>query len=312
MIGRRGVIAGALGLAGGLSGIGAAAAPARGKRAPADLTGVWTNSSYTPLERPKEFSRLVVTPKEAEAWEAPRRALGGRLQSPTTEIGQSESEFIEMGAGLMRVRGEIRSSLIVDPADGKVPVRPDLLAQIKATAGKRFDHPEERPAFERCLASSGSGAPIVPAMDANLTHIVQTGDAVLIVSEKLGEARVVHLGGRPRGPQVPSWTGTSHGRWEGATLHVETTGLRPGLTDRFFFFLSDRSRVTERFVRSGPDELHYAFTVDDPVVCTQPWSGELVFTRTAGRMFEYACHEGNYGLPGILGGARREEAEGRR
>ena len=284
---------------------------ARADRGRRSLTGVWTNATYTNLQRPKDFTRLKLTPAEAEAYEAPRRALSGSLPSPPDALGQAESEFQDRGAGLLRVRGEIRTSIIVDPTDGRIPytkaAREKLGTDIALPRG--LDNPEQRQDFERCLATPGTGAPIIPSQDGNVTAFVETKDALVIVCEKLNDTRIVRIGGRPPAQPIPSWSGTSVGRWEGDTLVAETTGLRPGISDRYLFWLSDQSRVTERFTRIGPNVILYAFTVEDPLLFTQPWGGEMIFTPAHGNIYEYACHEGNYGLPDILQAARRAEGK---
>jgi hypothetical protein len=302
MIDRRGVLLG-LGAAAGACSATAAAPPSK-------LEGVWTSASYTDLQRPKELSHLVLTPAEAEAYEAPRRALHGMLPS-TDAVGQVENEFIDRGEGLARVKGQIRSSWIVDPPDGRIPFSAWALARgyEKFPAPQGADDPEARIATERCLGSATAGAPMAPTPDTNLIQIVQTRDAVLILSEKYHDARIIRLWTKtPPAPLPPSWLGDSTGRWEGATLVVVTCGLRPGVVNRnFSICVSDGTRVTERFTRLGPKALFYEFTVSDPLLYARPWRAETSLQATDQRMFEYACHEGNYSLPGILAGARREE-----
>jgi hypothetical protein len=292
-----------------LLGVGAAQAGPKARAAPADLTGVWTNGWYTDLQRPKEFKALIATPYEAEAYEAPRRRLQGMVVAKDDELGQAEAEFNDKGPGLARIRGEIRSSWIVDPADGKVPYRPEV--KEKLGIGKPpvqvYDNVEDRPTMERCLTATGAGAPIINSPDTNFVQIVQTAGAVVIVSEKNHDARVVRLDG-PRGPhEPPSWIGVSIGRWEGRTLVVETTGRRPGIT-RMGVTVSDHTRVVERFTRTGPRELTYLFEVEDPTLFTQRWKAEMVFRASDQPMYEFACHEGNYALPSILSAARQAEA----
>jgi hypothetical protein len=277
---------------------------------PHDLTGVWTNGWYTNLERPKDISKLVLTPEEAEAFEAPRRALNGMLASKADDVlGQAESEFNDKGPGLMRINGEIRSSQIVEPADGKLPWRADI--KEKLGVGKEpvevLDNVEDRPTDERCLTARGAGAPILNSPDTNFIQIVQAPDHVVIVSEKNHDARIVPLDGGAGRPGPVSWMGDSVGHWEGQTLVVETTGLRPGITRSGGFAQSDKSRVIERFTRTSAGELHYAFAVDDPGIFTAPWRAEQVFRASDHQVYEYACHEGNYALPSILAGARQAE-----
>ena len=285
--------------------------------APANLEGTWTLGTYTDLERPAALHALVLTPAEAEAYEGPRRKLRG-MPAPTAEdvLGQAEAEFNERGDGLGRVRGQIRSSWIVNPPDGKIPFTPAGLAALareKTDPALPVANPEQTGVTTRCLASAAAGAPMVGAPDANLFQLVQTPDAVVIVSEKYHEARIVRIAAdgsaAARGPaQPPQWTGDGVGHWEGATLVVETLGGRPGAIWRGGRLLAaDTTRTTERFTRTGPAELTYEFTVEDPVLYTQAWRAEMTLHPAPGRMFEFACHEGNYSLPGILAGGRREE-----
>jgi hypothetical protein len=276
---------------------------------PADsLTGVWTHAWYTHLQRPKDLPRLVVTPAEAAAYEAPRKRLHGDSLDAEDEVGQSESEFPDQGPGLARIRGEIRSSWIVDPPDGRIPWTAAARARLHLDkpAAENADDPEARDTDEQCLTANGSGVPLLNAHDTNVVTIVQAPGHVVIVSENNHATRIVRLA--DAGEDPASWWGTSLGHWEGKTLAVETHGLRPGLTRiANDLTLSDQSRVTERFTRTGPDEIAYGFWVQDPTLFTQAWRGEMVFRRSQGAMFEFACHEGNYGLPDILAMARRME-----
>jgi hypothetical protein len=314
MLGRRTVLGG-LAAAGALAR--AAAAGPKPKSAPADLTGTWTNAWYTKLERPKDFKGLIATPAEAEAYEAPRRKMHGEVVSKDDEIGQNESEFPDNGPGLARIAGQPRSSWIVDPPDGRIP----WIAAAKErlhVGGKPpevfewFDNPEQRDTEERCLTAPGMGPPIVNSHDGNLFEIVQTAGWLAILGEKNHDLRIIELPGAPPagGPVPPDpWHGRSLGRWEGASLVVETAGFRPGLTKvRDGVFLSDRARVVERFTRNGEGEILYGYTVEDATLFTRPWRAEVVFRRAEGLLYEYACHEGNYGLPDILRAARRAEA----
>jgi len=285
--------------------VGAGGAACAGPRK-SDLTGVWTNAWYTQLERPKAFKTLAVTPAEAEAYEAPRRALRGELVNKEDKIGQNESEFPDNGPGLARIRGEIRSSWIVDPADGRLPLTAQGKARIHPDKPppEDFDNVEARPTDERCLTVTGAMAPMINSHDGNVLQIVQTPQAVLILGEKNHDTRIIRLDGFT--DLGGGWLGVSTGRWEGQTLVAETTGLRPGLTKiSNGLWLSDKSRVVERLTRSGPNEISYLFEVDDPVLFTRPWRAEMVFRTAEGLLYEYACHEGNYSLPSILAAARQ-------
>ena len=288
-----------------------------------DLTGTWTNAWYTHLQRPKAFTALAATPAEAEAYENPRRKLHGDIVLPDDVLGQNASEFPDNGPGLARIGGEIRTSWITDPADGRIPYRPDAPKGVHAPLDTGdYDNPEARDTDEQCLTDPGAGAPILNDHDANLIELVMTGDKrtgglLAIVGEKNHQARIVPIlaaGGAGRAPQGPApgdWMGASVGHWEGATLVVVTTNLRPGLTKLGGgLFLSEHARVTERFTRTGPDRIAYAFEVEDPTLFTKAWKAEEVFRPAEGRMFEYACHEGNYGLPNIMSAARAKDAAG--
>jgi hypothetical protein len=273
-----------------------------------DLEGTWTNATYTELERPKEFKTLVIGEAEARAWEA-KLAPSGGVNVGKDELGQATSEFPESGSGMMRIRGEIRSSQIVDPQDGQIPYSED--GKKAAGLGKyrrsAYDHPEQRPQPERCLTSEGAGAPIFTAPDTNLLQIVQTPDLIVMVAEKYHDVRVVRLGGGPPSPTLPrSWFGESWGAWEGETLVVRTAHVRPGVFERGTgLYTSGETKTVERFTRTAPDEIFYEFAVEDPSLFTRPWRGELLFKTSPGRIFEYACHEGNYSLVHILAAARQ-------
>jgi hypothetical protein len=276
-----------------------------------ELTGVWTNAWYTQLVRPKELKTLVVPPDEAATYEAPRHALSGRLPSAPDDIGQNESEFMDQGPGLARIRGEIRSSWIVDPADGRIPWKPGALEARRAAreASGRTSDIHGRSTDDRCLTIAGAAAPMINSPENNILAIVQTSDAVLLLGEKNHEYRVVPVGpaARTRPPEPGSRIGTSVGHWEGKTLVITTTGWPAGLTDNYFgVTLTERATVTERLTRTGPSEITYLFEVDDPNLYARAWKGEMVF-RPGGPMFEFACHEGNYAMTNMLNAARLDE-----
>lgn len=213
---------------------------------------------------------------------------------------------------MLRVKGEIRSSLIVEPADGQIPFQKwyrekfelDKKADERTPLG--MDNPEERTTDERCLLTA-SAVPMIPGPDTNIYQFVQTADALAIVSEKYHDTRIVRFG-EPALQPPPSWLGQSTGRWDGATLVIETRGFGPGFVRRTPP-VSSHTRVVETLARNGPGEILYGFTVEDPTIYTQLWRAEMVFHPAPGRIFEYACHEGNYGLPDILTAARRLEAK---
>lgn len=276
---------------------------------PGDLDGVWTNASYTRLQRPRTLPSLVATPEQARAYEAPLRAHHGVSAPPDDKTGQIDSEFSDSGDGLARIRGEIRTSWITDPADGRVPYTEEAKRRLGFGRPAPDDDPEDLSASDRCTFSNGSAPPQMSSMDTNLFQIVQTPSQVAIVSEKNHGVRLIEIAAARRPHTPPTWTGDSIGRWDGASLVVETRGFREPLVDRFFFTYSNAAVIEERFTRTGPDEILYAFTVHDPTMYTRDWRGEEVFKASRQRMFEFACHEGNYSLPNILAGARRRDRE---
>jgi len=272
------------------------------------LEGVWTNGTYTQLERPKEFKALAASPAEAKAFEARLATTGGvNIPREADTLGQADSEFPETGPGMTRIRGEIRTSHIVEPADGKIPwteaARKRL--HIDEHGWQSYDNPEQRSQNERCLAAASTGAPILSSEDANVLQILQTREHVVVLTEKYHDARIIRLPGAPA-PQGPaSWLGDSVGHWEGDTLVATTGNLRAGVTEHGDdLALSAETRVDERFTRIAPGQILYEFTVTDPSLFSRPWRGEMLFTTSPGRWFEYACHEGNYSIVSILQAAR--------
>ena len=290
-----------------------------------DLQGTWTNATITALERPDQFDRLVLTEAQAADWE--RQTAGffeaidnvpeGGLEAGE-DVGGYNSFWMDPGTRALRVDGEARSSIITSPESGKLPYR--LGARIKlinfmGNVINAFDGPEQRPLGERCVVGFGStgGPPMLPVLYNNNYQIVQTPNHVMIHVEMNHDARIIRLGGEHPPTQVRPWMGDSIGRWEDDALVVETTNFHPGQTFRAAvkhqLLLSPQGVVTETLRRVGEAEIEYSFEVEDPALYTEPWRGEVSFRPADGRIYEYACHEGNYALPGILAGARLEEAE---
>lgn len=291
-----------------------------------DLQGTWTSATITTLERPRGFKQLAISDEEAQAWET-RNAEGYAAIDDVPEtgvesggdVGGYNSFWMDPGTRVMRVNGQARSSQIVIPEDGRLPWR--LGARLKLGGflfrlTRSFDGPEQRPLGERCLVGFGStgGPPMLPVLYNNNYQIVQSPGHVMILVEMNHDARVIRLGGTHPPDNVRPWFGDSIGRWEDGTLVVETSNFHPGQSFReaitHQFYMTKDAKVTERFTRVGIDEIVYRFEVDDPGAYTQTWVGELSLRRTQDRIYEYACHEANYSLPGILAGARREEKEG--
>ena len=280
-----------------------------------DLSGTWSFSTLTPLERSAEFAaKDFLTDAEAAAFAKRTMERSNRdnrdTNSRDADLGGAYNEFWwDRGTTVAKVRGKYLTSLIVDPPDGRVPaLTPQAQERAAARAAERRAHPadgpEDRSLGERCLLFN-AGPPMLPGPYNNFMQIVQARDHVVIYNEMIHDARVIPLDGRPHVPaQLRLWLGDSRGRWDGRTLVVDTTnftdktnvrGSSPGL------------RLVERFTRADADTLLYEFTVDDPSSFVKPWSGALPMRRTAEQVFEYACHEGNHALQGILRGARFEE-----
>lgn len=302
-----------------LAGPAMAAPQARSYRAPRtvfgapDLQGVWTNASYTDLERPPELKSLVISPQEARKAEAIFAKIGSFDPNDIDPLDQKASEFWEVGEGLARVRGEIRTSWIIDPADGKLPFNAETLKRFhydeKNPPKRSHDNPEEQSVTTRCVASEGGYPPNLPSPDGNYLQIVQTADHVAMLIEKYHDVHIIPLGAKHAPAAVTSWMGDAIGRWEGETLVVENTNFcLSGLNRTDRLKISPAATIVEKFTRVGPNELLYEFTVTDPTIYTQTWRAEMPFRRAKGPIYEYTCHEGNYGMTNILAGARYEES----
>jgi hypothetical protein len=276
-----------------------------------DMQGVWVASNSTPLQRPAGYSTLVIDEAQAAKVLASLDARFEDRNTPTEPTEYFDPPSIE------RVRGELRSSIIVDPPDGVIPGN-DLYQQqvVRARAGvlSAMDGPEQRPAAERCLGSQTTQPPILSIRNGvNLHQIVQTADSFVFVSEFVNAARIIRLSAKRLPTAVTSWLGDSIGRWESDVLVVETRGFTPSdhlrMGSTGDFLVSPRTVVTERFARVAADRIDYTFTVYDPTYYTRPWTGESHFLRRDELLLEYACHEANYSLVHILEGARERERQ---
>jgi hypothetical protein len=285
-----------------------------------DLQGYWTNDSYVPLERPDEAKgKEYFTAEEAQAFFKSRL---DRLNAQSrTDIHYDDALW---QAENYAKQAHMRTSIIYDPADGKLPpitaaARQREAARLKArTAVGPADNAQVRTLAERCIAWGNVGPPMLPpAYNANF-QILQTRDHVVLNHEMMHDARLIPVDGPAvPGPAVQKLAGISRGHWEGDTLVVETTNFTAKTnfrgspqSTRQDIAASETMRVVERFRMTGPDTIDYRFTVEDPSVWTRPWSGEAPLRRFEGPIYEYACHEGNYGLPNILRAARVLEASG--
>ncbi len=279
-----------------------------------DLSGYWTNITLTPLQRPASLAgKAFFTPVEAAAYEkatvdannADRR---DNIRGTDADVGKAYNDFWwDRGT---KVVSTLRTSLIVDPPDGRIPpLTPEAMrraAERRAAAqGHQFDGPENRALSERCLVWPTAGPPMMPSFYNNNYQIVQGPGYVAIVVEMIHDARVIPTDGSPHLPRdVRLWLGDPRGHWEGDTLVVETTNF----TDRNPFNGSSKDmRLIERFTRTAQDTIMYRFTVDDPSSFTNTWTAEIPMHQTKGPLIEYACHEGNYAMSGMLAGARAEE-----
>jgi hypothetical protein len=320
-----------------------------------DFQGLYDVATVTPLERPAEAGgRLVISNEEAaaaEAYDRQREAkdgaqisgdrgappAGGERVATKTWLeaveqfagggtGGYNRFWLEQGRQIIVIDGQKRSSILIDPPDGKVPpMKPEArqrnarlrAASVDPSAGEAavsgppgaFDGPESRPLAERCLLgfNSTAGPPALPNyFYNNFKQIVQTGDTVMILNEMVHDARVVRIGGKHVPPTIRSWMGDSIGWWEGDTLVVDTTNFT-GKTQ--FNGSSDQLHVVERIRRVDANTLLYRFTIEDPTTWDRAWTGEYPWKATTERLFEYACHEGNYAMTNMLKGARLKEAE---
>ncbi len=296
-----------------------------------DLQGTWTNATLTPVERPKTLGdRLVLNETEALQMEQRMKDFAAASDQPSDlsqdlpkggGVGGYNVFWFDPANQVATVNGERRSSLIVSPANGQVPELSEpgkqrLAARTARAAQGAFDGPEQRALGERCILGFGSnsGPPMLPVMYNSHYQIVQNRDSVMIHVEMVHDARIIRLGGQHSPEHLRKWMGDSIGRWEGDTLVVETTHFNPvqpiqigqGATYRSIP-VSPGLKVMERFTRVGPRTIKYEFTVDDPDTFSTAWRGEIPFHATDQPIYEYACHEGNYALPGILAGAREEE-----
>jgi hypothetical protein len=275
-----------------------------------DLQGVWSTASVTPLERPKDLgSKEFFTREEAEAYRK-KMLAAHEVVAPGT-YGDVHYNMAQFGLekGQSKVAATIRTSLIVGPTGRIPPMIPEAVqrnaARAAALKGHEFDGPENRTLSEQCIMWGSEGPPMTPAAYNSNIQIVQGPGYVAILQEVIHDVRLIPIDGSPHlAAKVRQWFGDSRGHWEGETLVVDTTNF----TDRTAFHgASQNLHVVERFTRQGDDQILYQFTVDDPSTWATSWSGELPMSKIDGPIFEYACHEGNYGMRNNLSGARAEE-----
>ena len=299
--------------------------PPRAADGHADISGSWANNIATPLERPKELAnRPFLTDQEtAELRKKARELFNGQGDAAfgDTVFLTALANVTGTKSGFKSVDGETgdyssvwtverefenRTSLITDPADGRMPALTPEGQKRRAANGfginRPADKPEDRPLQERCITY---GTPSLTAGYQSGYQIVQTPASIVVVTEMIHDARVIPLDGRPHlSSEVHQWTGDSRGHWEGDTLVVDTTNYKPR---SFMSISSEKLHVTERFTRTDPETLKYEITIDDPGTWTKPWSLMIPLRRSSDPLYEYACHEGNYAMAGVLAGARAAE-----
>ena len=316
-----------------------------------DLSGTYDVSTLTPMQRPVELgTKMSLTDEEAaEVAEQERRRMAERnapsdpnrgappqggdgSRGASGNVGGYNSFWIDRGTGAYRIDGEWRTSILIDPPNGRYPTTTEarqaaLRAARDAGPARRaqndgtaywleggldapgpYDNMEQRPYAERCILTFGStsGPPMLPALYNNHKRIVQGEDTILILIEMVHDARIIRMNAEHDPPEIRKWLGDSIGWWEGDTLVVETTNFvdRPAFRQG-----SGNMTVTERFRLQDADSLIYSFTVEDPTVWIAPFTGEYAWPRSENKVFEYACHEANYALEGIMKGARLLEAD---
>ncbi len=278
-----------------------------------DLQGIWDFKTATPLERPEDRGEQAFLTEEEAAgveqeavdrnirlWDAaPRRTEAGG------NVGGYNNFWLDFGTSVIDSR---RTSLIVDPPNGRIPALTDEGQQrADERQAYREAHPADsyldRSAFDRCILGFNTGPPMTPGFYNQNMQLFQTPGHVVVLNEMVHDARIIPLDGSPR-PDIESWTGESRGRWEGDTLVVETTHF----SDKHGYRGSTKERhLVERFTRVDAETLLYEFTITDPATWTAPWTAQVPMQSTELPLFEYACHEGNYAMPNILGGERRAE-----
>jgi len=278
-----------------------------------DLQGFWSNTTYTPLQRPNGVTKTFFSKEEAEEIIKKAAADEGEQTVPGT-IADVHYDFTQFGLDRSQsaIALNLRTALIVDPPDGRLP---PLSATGQSRAAERtdarkkeggpFDAAQNQSLSVRCINMDRDGPPMLAGAYNNNYQILQTDKFVTILVEMLHDVRIIPLDGRPKLPEgIRQMLGSSRGHWEGETLVVETTNF----TDKTAFQgSSEKMRLTERFTRVSDDTIKYEFTVDDPATWTRPWTAEVPWKKTIGPIFEHACHEGNYGLANTLSGARVEE-----
>lgn len=300
--------------------------PPRTAEGKPDLQGVWSSATATPMERPKGYP-LVISRAQADEIES-NTLFNQRMKTqasyvdpnegapekgkPLPPVGNYDVAYTDPGSRVTSIGGELRSSWVVWPEDGKIPALTEAGKKLRDSSpraiGNGYDNPEERGLGERCVLLSG-GPPLRSGLYNNNVQIVQTPEHVMLMVEMVHDVRVARMNGAPRKDGVETWMGDPVAHWDGDTLVIETRNMHPDQRkDRTV--LSPSGKITERFTRISDRQMLYQFEIDDPVTYTSVWRGETALNRLDEDMFEYACHEGNYGLYNILLGGRENDARG--
>lgn len=295
------------------------------------LQGIWSNASITRLQRSDEYDKLIISDEELNNLTNAHPQVvrqktddhldneDGLLDGSDLGMGRGYNAFwIDPGKEFGRVKGSYRTSWIVEPADGQIPFSKQGRAMRGQGRTERDEAagPEARSLGERCMIGFGGtgGPPMLNTLYNNTYQIVQTPEHVMILVEMVHDARIVPIVDSPEGKgaefdAIDRWLGESVGWWEGDTLVVETRNWQPEQARQGPVYVSEQGKVIERFTRFADNQILYEFTVEDPVYYTQAWRGEISFNAVEGPVYEYACHEGNIGLEGILQGARVKEKQ---
>lgn len=290
-----------------------------------DLQGVWTYETRTGLQRPDHYSELEIdeatmlnTLEPTDQILDDYQNFGTNRQNDPANVGGYDPIYFSIGNALARIDGKYRTSIIVDPPNGKIPFKEQASATRRQIANSIFnfpaslgrsDGPEGRALSDRCLKAFSSSTPFLSSVYNNNMQIVQSPGNVVLVVEMVHDARIVKIDQEHRDLPYNKWLGDSVGYYEDDTLIVVTKNFNNWeIANGFGIAPSTDTVLTERFRRTADDEILYSFTIDDPNLYTQPWSGEMPMRPSDG-MYEYSCHEGNHALPGILAGARRLEAD---
>ena len=290
-----------------------------------DLQGTWTNASLTTLERPDNYESLVVTEEQANAAASFTAAFIEEIDNPYEKgespkaggnVGGYNTAWFDQGTQLFKINGEYRSSILTYPEDGKLPRKWISWGMEAPSLYRMFtkaNHPEQRSLGERCVVGFGSsgGPPMLNVLYNNNYQIVQSPGYVMILVEMVHDARIIRIEGTHLPDHIRPWLGDSVGHWEGNTLVVKTKNhhlqQRFRAAIRHQILMTENAEVTERFTRTSEDEILYEFSVDDDKAYKDVWRGEMPLRKAEGKIYEYACHEGNYAMANILAGAREEE-----